>query len=112
MTQATFFTPSYIGDIERAVWMRRSLKTFFKGSSLHIMAVPRKDLVAFRRALPQEADLALVAQEDMVDSIFYPDRLYRMAARFARSQLWRLESHAGRPGWIVQQIAKLNCTKL
>ena len=92
--------------------MRRSLKTFFKGSALHIIAVPRKDLVAFRRALPQGADLALVAQEDMVDSIFYPDRLYRMATRFARSQLWRLESHAGRPGWIIQQIAKLNCTKL
>ena len=92
--------------------MRRSLKTFFRGNALHIMVVPQQDMGAFRRAFPHETDLAFVAQEELVDSIYYPDWLYRIATKFAGSQLWRLESHAGRPGWIVQQIAKLNCTKL
>lgn len=112
MTRASFFTPSYIGDLERAVWLRRSLRTFFRGEAEHIMAVPQRDLPDFRRALGHEPGLRLVAQEDLVDARFYPDRVHRLAARFAPSQLWRLERHAGRAGWIIQQIVKLNSPSL
>lgn len=112
MKQATFFTPSFIGDLDRAVWLRRSLRTFFRGHANHIMAVPHRDLPDFRRVLGYEADLMLVAQEDLADPCFYPDRLHRLTAKFAPSQLWRLQNHAGRPGWIIQQIVKLNSPSL
>lgn len=112
MTQATFFTPSFIGDIDRAVWLRRSLRTFFRGRANHIMAVPHRDMPDFRRVFGHETDLMLVAQEDLVDPCFYPDRLHRMVARLAPSQLWRMKQHAGRAGWIIQQIVKLNSPSL
>ena len=112
MTQATFFTPSFIGDLDRAVWLRRSLRAFFRGRADHIMAVPHRDLPAFRRAFGHETDLILVAQEDWVDPCFYPDRLHRLVAKLAPSQLWRLKNHAGKPGWIIQQIVKFNSPSL
>lgn len=109
--QATLFTPSHLGDLERALWMRRSIRRFLTTSCRHVIAVPRPDLGAFTRELQSDTDVELVAQEDAVESIFYPDWLYRLVARLAPSQTWRLEERAGRPGWIVQQIVKLNCTR-
>jgi hypothetical protein len=76
------------------------------------MAVPHRDLPDFRRVFEHETDLMLVAQEELVAPCFYPDRLHRLAARLAPSQLWRLKNHAGKPGWIIQQIVKLNSPSL
>lgn len=112
MTRASFFTPSYIGDLERAIWMRRSIRAFFRGKADHIMAVPHRDLPDFRKHLGHEPDLTLVAQEELVDRCFYPDRLHQLIARIAPGQLWRFDKHAGRPGWITQQIVKLNSPSL
>lgn len=112
MTQASFFTPSYLGDLERAVWMRRSLRTFFRGEAEHIMAVPHRDLPDFRRRLGHEPNLMLIAQEELVDKCFYPDRLHQLIARIAPRQVWRFNDHAGRPGWIIQQIVKLSSPSL
>lgn len=112
MTQATFFTPSYIGDLDRAVWLRRSLRAFFRGEAEHIMAVPYRDLPDFRRRLGHEPNLMLVSQEELVDKCFYPDRLHQLIARIAPGQLWRFNKHAGHPGWIIQQIVKLNSPSL
>lgn len=109
MQTATFFTPSYRGDLERAVWMRRSVRRFFNGESTHIFAVPKRDISMFQRAMGNDTALQFVTQESLVDKYFYPDALHRLTANLAPSQLWRLKRHAGRPGWIIQQIAKLNC---
>jgi len=105
----TFFTPSYINDLDRAVWMRRSINKFAKAEYRHFIAVPRRDIPAFKQALRGDRQVEIVCQEDAVSETFYPDWLYRIASRFAKSQLWRLDSHAGRAGWIIQQIVKLNC---
>jgi hypothetical protein len=109
--QTTLFTPSYRGDLERALWMRRSIRRFLTKPCRHLIAVPRIDLNAFAQALRGDSDVELVAQEDAVDAIFYPDLVYRFVTRLAPSQAWRLDSRAGSPGWIVQQIVKLNCTR-
>lgn len=109
--EATFFTPSYAGDLDRAIWMRRSIRRFLNASCRHILAVPRRDHRAFARAFRDDADVELVLQEDAVASIFYPDLMYRVVKSLAPSQCWRLAArHGGRPGWVVQQIVKLNCT--
>jgi hypothetical protein len=105
----TFFTPSYINDLDRAIWMRRSINRFSKDACRHIIAVPRSDVTAFQEALRGDKHVEIVCQEDAVSKIFYPDWVYRAIRRLAKSQLWRFESHAGRAGWIVQQIVKLNC---
>lgn len=112
MNHATFFSPSYIGDLERAIWLRRSVETFFNGNATHIITVPNGDIPAFRRALGQQKDVQLIPQEEFVDSYYYPDLLFRLASRLAPSQLWRLKTHAGKSGWIIQQIVKLNCSQI
>lgn len=106
----TLFTASYIKDLERAVWMRRSVRRFLKESCRHVIAVPDPDMPAFRHHFRDDPLAEIVSQNDAVSHVFYPNRLHRLVNRFARSQLWRFEKHAGRPGWIIQQIAKLNCT--
>lgn len=105
----TFFTPSYINDLDRAIWMRRSINKFSKDACRHIIAVPRSDIDAFKKALNSDRNVEIVCQEDAVSKIFYPDWVYRVIRRLAKSQLWRFESHAGRAGWIIQQIVKFNC---
>jgi hypothetical protein len=108
MTQPMiFFTPSYLGDLERLVWMRRSLEHFYDGNCRHIVAVPRKDKTAFSRALGR-SDIELVSQESLVDACFYPDRLYRIVDKLFPQQTWRFATRAGKPGWIIQQIVKFS----
>jgi hypothetical protein len=75
------------------------------------MAVPKQDLPAFREKLSDDPDLRLVTQNEAVASFFYPNQFYRLIEAGAPSQTWRFDSHAGRPGWIIQQIAKLNSTR-
>lgn len=107
----TLLTPSYINDLERAVWMRKSIRRFQQEPYRHVIAVPSRDLAAFTKAFRGDASVDLFAQEDVVGKIFYPDALYRLLGRVAKSQLWRFEGHAGRAGWVVQQIVKLSCTR-
>ena len=45
----------------------------------------------------------------MVHRIYYPDLLYKLVATLAPSQTWRVDLRGGLPGWMVQQIIKLNC---
>ena len=108
--QVTFFTPSYIGDLDRAIWMRRSLRKFFQGEVRHLISVPKKDMHQFQLALDDDESVEIVSQEEVVSKAFYPDLFYRLIEKVAKNQLWRLEKHAGRPGWIVQQIVKLSCS--
>jgi hypothetical protein len=96
--------------LERAVWMRRSVRRFLRDRCRHVIAVPRQDLAAFRRAFAGDHAVDLTCQEDVVDKIYYPDRLYRVVRAIAPSQAWRLDLRGGLPGWMVQQIVKLSCT--
>jgi len=63
----------------------------------------------FRSALKDDKDVEIVSQQDVVSELFYPDFLYKLIGKIAKHQLWRFEKHAGRPGWIIQQIVKLAC---
>lgn len=94
------------------VWLRRSLEAFNTLPARHIVAIPARDLKVFRKALGHSNLLELICQEDLVDPGFYPDVLYRLTERFAPQHLWRLAGHAGKPGWIVQQIVKLSSNRL
>ena len=107
-----FFSPSYIGDLQRMVWLRRSIEAFHDTPARHIIAVPRQDMNAFQNALGRSNEVELICQEDFVDPGFYPDWLYRVTQKFTPGQTWRLHSHAGKPGWIVQQIVKLSSNRL
>ncbi len=109
-TPAIFFTPSYAPDIDRAVWLRKSIERFYDGPSQHIFAVPHKDKKLFAHKLGNTG-IDYVSQEDMVDPMFYPGLIYKIIGKIAKSQLWRFASHEGRPGWIIQQIVKLSCAK-
>lgn len=112
MTAGTFFTPSYIGDLERVVWLRRSVETFHETQRRHIVAVPRQDLKAFQNALGHASEVELICQEELVDPGFYPDGLYKLTQKLAPGQVWRLDNHAGKSGWIIQQIVKLSSNRL
>lgn len=112
MTTATFFSPSYRGDLERMVWLRRSIEAFHDVPARHIIAVPRQDVRAFKNTLGSASELEFVCQEDLVDPAFYPDLLYRLTKKIAPSQAWRLAARAGKGGWITQQIVKLASTDL
>lgn len=106
----TLFTSSYIKDLDHAVWMRRSLNRFLKDTRRHLIAVPNTDLAEFRKTFRNDSLVDIVSQNDAVSKVFYPDLLHKLVSKLAKSQLWKFGSHAGRAGWIIQQIAKLNCT--
>lgn len=112
MTLATFFSPSYIGDLDRMVWLRHSIEAFHTPPTRHIIAVPKCDLRTFKNTLGSSGEIELVCQEDFVDSAFYPDWLYRLTKKIAPDQAWRLHSRAGKSGWIIQQIVKLASTRI
>ncbi len=112
MTTGTFFTPSYIGDLARVVWLRRSIEAFLDTPTRHIIAVPKHDLRAFQNALGHSKEVELICQEELVDPGFYPDNLYKLTKKLAPGQVWRLDKHAGKPGWIIQQIVKLSSNRL
>lgn len=107
----TLFTPSYIGDLERLLLMRRSLRRFLASPCRHIVAVPESDMRAFRSALGSD-DCELIAQQSLVDGRYFPHAAYRLITGIAPNQAWRFSRWAGRPGWIVQQIAKLGAAAL
>lgn len=112
MTDGTFFSPSYIGDLERMVWLRRSIERFHDAPTRHVIAVPKHDLGAFKNALGCSTELEFICQEDLVEPGFYPDWRYLLVKKLTPQQVWRFQTHAGKPGWIVQQIVKLASNRL
>lgn len=108
----TLFTPSYVGDLERAVWMRRSVRRFQKQPLRHVIAVPTQDRMQFGQAFADDDLVQLVEQQEVVSSRFYPRWFYPLVQRLVpQAQHWRFERHEGRIGWIVQQIVKLSCSR-
>lgn len=106
-----FFTPSYRNDLDRVVLLRRSMRKFYSGTANHVVAVPESDLTLFRNAL-RDDHCTLVSQQSLVDRRFFPTTLYSLINRYAPTQAWRFARRAGRGGWIIQQIAKLNAKSL
>lgn len=56
--------------------------------------------------------VTFVSQESMVDPVFYPRSWYPALKRLWPNQSWRFRKFSGRPGWFVQQVAKLNATQV
>lgn len=106
-----FFTPSFRGDLERLLIMRRSLKRFFVGAVRHVVAVPKQDMALFAAHLYGD-DVELISQNDLVERRFYAKWLYRAMQDRVPSQMWRFSRFAGRPGWIIQQIVKCSVPSL
>jgi hypothetical protein len=104
-TKMTFFTPSYRGDLERFALLRESIKRFYCGSARHVVAVPKEDVSLFRRVA---GDVEIVSQNDFVEPYFYPTKWYLLIKKAFTSQVWRFQAYAGRSGWIIQQIVKMN----
>lgn len=103
-----FVTPSYRGDLDRFTLLRRSVRRFLKERVRHLVMVPRADREMFVDANRDDADVAVLVQEDVVDRVFYPRPGFGLAAKLFPSQAWRLERFLGRRGWVIQQIVKLN----
>lgn len=112
MSAGTFFSPSYIGDLERMVWLRRSIEARHDTPTRHVIAVPKQDLAAFPNALGREGKVEFIHQKDLVDSGFYPAGLFHLIKSLVHSEAWRLADHAGKPGWIGQQVVKLASNRL
>jgi len=114
MTQhpITFFSPSYRGDLERFLLLRRSIRCFAPTTVRHLVAVPSEDAARFKRAVADQPEVELVLQQDLVPRYFYPRRWYPLLKVALPAQAWRFAAHAGRPGWITQQIVKLSIPQL
>ncbi|MBE0547629.1 MAG: hypothetical protein IH627_08245 [Rubrivivax sp.] len=104
----TFFTPSFAGDLERFVLLRKSMEKFYTGSAKHIVAVPKEDLRLFQSRVPANDDLTYITQNELVDRSFYPRWWYPHLTRVLPDQAWRFDRYGGRSGWILQIIVKLS----
>lgn len=104
----TFFTPSFAGDLERFVLLRKSFEKFYTGNARHIVAVPKEDLSLFQRSVPSSSGLTYITQNELVDPSFYPKWWYPPVARWLPNQAWRFDKHAGRSGWVLQIMVKLS----
>ncbi|MBW1793716.1 MAG: hypothetical protein JRJ38_04705 [Deltaproteobacteria bacterium] len=87
------------------------MKMFYRGSAHHIVVVPREDVSLFKSILKGDA-VDIYVQNDLVDDIYYAKWFVDLIRRIAPNQLWRFNKFAGRPGWIIQQIVKLNIPKI
>ena len=103
-----FFTPSYRGDIDRIKIMRQSILYFVKENLPHYIVVPKEDINLFKNSFASDESVTILTQNDYVDNIFYPTKLYNFINTLTPSQSWRISKQSGRPGWIIQQIVKLN----
>ncbi len=102
-----FFTPSYIGDIDRVKLLRQSINKFSKEQLTHYIIVPKEDYRAFKKCFILDKNAIVLRQNDYVSKAFYPSISYQILHKLLPSQSWRLGKYAGRPGWIIQQIVKL-----
>jgi hypothetical protein len=107
MEQIVFLTPSYYGDFERFRLLRKSIRRFYQGTAPHYVIVPKKDYRLFR-SLAENGDPNLIVdiEDKYVSRDFYPSWWYSTAIHFLPA--WRLKQYAGRPGWVIQQVVKLN----
>ena len=103
-----FFTPSYRGDIDRIKIMRQSILHFVKENLPHYIVVPKEDINLFKNSFSSDESVTILTQNDYVDNKFYPTKLYNFINTLVPSQSWRISKQSGRPGWIIQQIVKLN----
>lgn len=107
MRSVMFFSPSYRGDLDRMLLLRRSIRRFYQGSSRHVIAVPERDLAMFRQSLADDNSCELISQQSVVDPAFFPRWFYPTLEKLMPGQAWRFARYAGKGGWIQQQIAKL-----
>ena len=117
MTQSTHLqvlTPSYRGDLERFILLRRTIERFARCPVEHVVAVPQQDVGLFRDALRQDSGVRVVAQQDFVAPMFYAPAWSRFLQTRLGRRAWRLTQSrfGGRPGWIVQQIVKLSAPEV
>lgn len=105
-----FLTPSYRGDLDRFLLLRRSIRRFAADAVDHVVAVPGADIACFRERLAGDDGVRVVAQQDVVSPQFYARAWVPAVRRMLGPHAWRLDRsrYAGRPGWIVQQIVKLS----
>lgn len=111
MGSLTFFTKTYREDTERFLLLRKSIKRLYKGEARHFVVVPRDDLPIFKK-ITRGDDVELLCENRYVLPKYYPKKWYEALKKVAPGQAWRFSSHAGRPGWIVQQIVKLNLPEI
>lgn len=111
MGSLTFFTKTYREDAERFLLLRKSIKRLYKGEARHFVIVPRHDLPIFKK-ITRGDDIELLCENRYVLPKYYPKKWYEVLKKVAPGQAWRFSSHAGRPGWIVQQIVKLNLPEI
>lgn len=111
MSELTFITPSFRGDADRFALLRRSIRRFYRGEARHIVVVPKEDVSMFKK-ITDDDNIEFLIQNDFVSSIFYPKKWYSMLLKIAPSQVWRFEAHAGRPGWIIQQIVRMSLPEM
>lgn len=105
-----FLTPSYRGDLDRFLLLRRSIRRFALDAVEHVVAVPRADIARFCERLAGDEGVRVVAQQDVVSPQFYARAWVPAVRRMLGPHAWRIDRsrYAGRPGWIVQQIVKLS----
>ncbi len=113
-THLQFLTPSYRGDLDRFILLRRTVERFARCRVEHVAAVPRQDMALFRDALQHDTGVRVVAQQDFVAPIFYAPAWSRFLQEKLGRRAWRLTQtrFGGRPGWIVQQIVKLSAPEV
>lgn len=113
-THLQFLTPSYRGDLDRFILLRRTVERFARCRVEHVAAVPRQDVSLFRDALRQDTGVRVVAQQDYVAPMFYAPAWSKFLQEKLGRRAWRLTQtrFGGRPGWIVQQIVKLSAPEL
>lgn len=109
-----FLTPSYVGDLDRFLLLRRSIRRFAVDAVEHTVAVPDADLKLFRERLAGDPDVHVIAQQELVSSRFYPRAWVKPVRALLGGHSWRLDRtrYVGRPGWIVQQIVKLSAPEV
>lgn len=107
-----FLTVSYRGDFERFRFLRRTVLEYSKEVIPHVVAVPRRDLELFKTLLPHDPALRIVAKNDYLPRKYYPKWWFDFICGIAPFASWRLRRHAGRPGWIRQQVVKLSAADI
>ncbi len=102
-----FLTPSYHGDLQRFLLMRKSLRRFCLTPMQHLVVVNKRDANMFAEAVTNDPAVKVLIAESYVDRSFYPQLWYRVLRRTFPKQARRFTHCGGRAGWFTQQIVKL-----
>lgn len=112
MNTVTFWTPSYRNDADRFTLLRKSIREFYSDSAKHIVVVPQEDVSLFKRIIMHDENVELLVQNDFVNPVFYPSRLYGYIEKLFPNQTWRFKNISGCSGWIIHIIVKLSMPKM